>query len=144
MALRALSKRISECFFFWTLGGTIYYGIELWFRGFSHWSMFVLGGLVFGFCVMQGVQMKWTEGLGIQIIRAVLYAVSLEFTTGIIFNKWLRRNIWDYSDQPFQLWGQICLPFMIIFSGLILIAIILGGILSSAIYKDPKPNFFVL
>lgn len=144
MALRVLSKKISEYTFFWTLGGCIYYGIEMLFRGFSHWSMFCVGGLAFLFCIMQGVKMKWTEGLWIQIIRAVIYAISLEFTTGIIFNKWLHKNIWDYSDQPLQLWGQICVPFMIIFSGLLLIAILLGGFLSNAIYKEPKPHFFVL
>ena len=41
-------KRISEYLFFWTLGGCIYYSIEMVFRGFSHWSMFVLGG----FCML--------------------------------------------------------------------------------------------
>lgn len=96
------------------------------------------------FCIMQGVKMEWSEGLWIQIIRALIYAISLEFITGIIFNKWLKKNIWDYSDQPLQLWGQICVPFAIIFSGLLLIAILLGGFLSNTIYKEPKPHFFVL
>ncbi|MDD6441920.1 MAG: hypothetical protein PUG71_07425 [bacterium] len=144
MALRAISKKISEYIFFWALGGCIYYGIEIAFRGFSHWSMFCVGGLVFLFCIIQGVKMEWSEGLWVQIIRGVIYAISLEFTTGIIFNKWLRKNIWDYSDQPLQLWGQICVPFAIIFSGLLLIAILLGGFLSCVIYKEPKPHFFVL
>ena len=41
-------KRISEYFFIWALGGILYYTIEVTFRGFSHWSMFVLGG----FCLL--------------------------------------------------------------------------------------------
>lgn len=144
MALRSISKKFSEYVFFWSLGGTIYYSLELWFRGFSHWSMFVLGGFVLLFCVRQGIRMKWTEGLVIQIIRAVIYTVSLEFVTGIVFNKWLRKSIWDYTDQPMNLWGQVCVPFMIIFSGLILLAIVLGGVLSNVLYKEMKPDFFVL
>ena len=144
MALKIISKKISENIFFWTLGGCIYYGIEMGFRGFSHWSMFVVGGFAFLFCIMQGIKMKWEEGLWIQVIRAVVFTISLEFITGIIFNKWLKKNIWDYSDQPLQLWGQICLPFAIIFSGLLVIAIFIGGTLSSVLYKEPKPNFFIL
>ena len=44
-------KKLSEYLFLWTLGGVIYYSLEMIFRGFSHWSMFLLGGfcLVF-FC----------------------------------------------------------------------------------------------
>ena len=37
-------KRLSEYVFFWTLGGTLYYSFEMIFRGFSHWSMFMLAG----------------------------------------------------------------------------------------------------
>lgn len=54
----------------------------------------------------------------VQILRCTLFVVSLEFITGIIVNKWLGLYIWDYTDQPLQLFGQICLHFAIIFSGL--------------------------
>ena len=53
-------KRLSEYLFFWTLGGTLYYSFEMIFRGFSHWSMFMLGGFCLVFCIQQGI---WT-GLG--------------------------------------------------------------------------------
>ena len=38
-------KKISEYLFLWGIGGWIYYTLEILFRGFSHWSMFVLGGI---------------------------------------------------------------------------------------------------
>ena len=38
-------KRLKEYTGLWALGGMLYYGIEVIFRGFSHWSMFVLGGI---------------------------------------------------------------------------------------------------
>lgn len=144
MMMKKVSKKVSEGMFFGTFGGCLYYGIEMLFRGFSHWSMFCVGGLVFYFCVFQGVQMQWKEALWIQVLRAMLFTVSLEFMAGIIFNKWLHREIWDYSDQPLQLWGQICVPFTILFSGLLVIAIFLGGYLSNLLYKEEKPDFFVL
>ena len=38
-------KKISEYSFLWAVGGCLYYGFEILFRGFSHWTMFVLGGI---------------------------------------------------------------------------------------------------
>ena len=118
--------------------------IEIWFRGFSHWTMFVLGGVTLTFCSFQGEVMHWSEPMWIQIIRAVLFLTSLEFVTGIICNKWLKIGIWDYRDQPFQLCGQICLPFMVMFSGLLCLAIVLGGVVLWGVYGEEKPEFHVL
>ena len=44
-------KKISEYLFLWGIGGWIYYSLEIIFRGFSHWSMFVLGGICMMFHV---------------------------------------------------------------------------------------------
>lgn len=137
-------RRISEVIFLWALGGSIYYLLEIGFRGFSHWSMFVLGGAALCFCTFQGVMMGWTEPLWIQVVRSVIFVTALEFITGIIVNKYLKLAVWDYSDQPLQLWGQICVPFMILFSGLILLAIILGGTISHKVFGEIKPRFYVL
>ena len=47
-------KNISEYLVLWAVGGCIYYGIEVVFRGFSHISMFMLGGLCMQFFTWQG------------------------------------------------------------------------------------------
>ena len=39
---------------------------------------------------------------------------SVEFTVGVIVNIILRWNVWDYSDMPFNVLGQICLPFTVL------------------------------
>ena len=106
--------------------------------------MFVLGGVALTFCSFQGEVMHWSEPMWIQIIRAVLFLTSLEFMTGIICNKWLKIGIWDYRDQPFQLCGQICLPFVVMFSGLLCLAIVLGGVVLWGVYGEEKPEFHVL
>lgn len=137
-------RKVSEYIFLWALGGSIYYLLEMGFRGFSHWSMFVVGGLALCFCTYQGEAMHWTEGLWIQLIRSVVFVTALEFITGILVNKYFHLAVWDYSDQPFNLWGQICIPFMILFSGLLLLAIYLGGTLSYTLFDGEKPRFHVL
>ena len=121
--VKRVSKRVSEIVFLIAAGGSTYYLIEIWF---------------------QGEVMHWSEPMWIQIIRAVLFLTSLEFMTGIICNKWLKIGIWDYRDQPFQLCGQICLPFMVMFSGLLCLAIVLGGVVLWGVYGEEKPEFHVL
>ena len=122
-------KKLSEYLFLWTLGGTLYYTFEMIFRGFSHWSMFLLGGFCLLFFGVQGMAVKWSDPLWMQVLRCTIFVTAGEFITGIIVNKWLGWAVWDYSDQPFQLFGQICLPFTIIFSGLCALGIFLSGYL---------------
>ena len=54
-------KKLSEYLFLWTLGGSLYYFFEIFFRGFSHWSMFILGGICMVFFTVQGQAVHWVE-----------------------------------------------------------------------------------
>ena len=136
-------KKLSEYLFLWAVGGSLYYGFELFFRGYSHWSMFVLGGICFVFFDIQGKMLKWQDPMWRQVLRCVVFVTSMEFITGIIVNKWCHLNVWDYTGLPFHIFGQICLPFMIIFSGLCTIGIVLSGYLSYWLYDGPKPRYHV-
>ena len=82
-------KRISEYLFLWAVGGCMYYGFEVLFRGFSHWSMFLLGGLCFLFFFIQGKMVRWQDPLWRQTLRCLVFVTAMEFITGIIVNKWL-------------------------------------------------------
>ncbi len=137
-------KRFSEYIFMWALGGIIYYAFEIYFRGFSHWTMFVLGGICLMFFTWQGLTVKWADPLWLQVGRCVVFVTACEFITGIVVNKWLGWNVWDYTDQPMQLFGQICLPFVVIFSGLCAAGILLSGYLAHWLYKEEKPRYHVL
>lgn len=137
-------KKVNESLVLWVLGGSIYYSIERIFRGFSHWSMFVLGGFCLLFFAWQGLWVNWEDPLWIQVVRCTIFVTAGEFITGIIVNKWFHWNVWDYSDQPLQLFGQICVPFMILFSGLCVIGIFLSAYLLYWCYGEVKPHFHVL
>lgn len=131
------ATKVSEYLVLWVIGGCIYYGIEILFRGFSHWSMFVLGGICMQFFTWQGQLTDWKDSLFRQVFRCTIFVVSMEFVTGIIVNKWYHLEVWDYSDMPFQLFGQICLPFAFIFAVLCLIGILLSEYLLHWIYAEP-------
>ncbi len=51
-------KNVSEYLVLWAVGGCIYYGIEVLFRGFSHTGMFILGGLCMKFFTLAGAADK--------------------------------------------------------------------------------------
>lgn len=137
-------KKLSEYLFLWATGGCIYYAFELLFRGFSHWTMFALGGTCFVFFYVQGSATNWQDSLLRQLVRCVVFVTSLEFITGIIANKWLKLHIWDYEGQPFNIFGQVCLPFTIIFAGLSLLGILLSGYLLYWLYDEKKPACHIL
>lgn len=137
-------KKLTEYGFLWFLGGSLYYSFEVIFRGFSHWSMFVLGGICMMFFAFQGSAAGWREPMWLQIIRSTIFITACEFITGIIVNKWLNWAVWDYTDQPFHLFGQICLPFAVIFSGLCAVGIPLSGYLLHWIFGEEKPRYRVL
>ena len=106
--------------------------------------MFLLGGFCFLFFAWQGLQGGWKTPLWKQVLRCTIFVTSGEFITGIFVNKWMQWNVWDYSDQPFQLFGQICLPFTILFSGLCALGIFLAAYLLYWLYGEEKPQFHVL
>lgn len=47
-----------------------------------------------------------------------LFVTAMEFVVGIPLNLMLGLHIWDYSSLPFNLLGQICLPFTVLWFSL--------------------------
>lgn len=92
------------------IGGAAYMGIEILWRGHTHWSMGVLGGICF---VLIGIldEVYDHPPLLAQMLKGAILVTVLELFTGLIVNCWLGWNVWDYSDMPFNLFGQVCLPF---------------------------------
>ncbi|MBQ3110381.1 MAG: hypothetical protein IJC69_04510 [Clostridia bacterium] len=94
-------------------GGGGYCLIEILWRGYTHWSMFLLGGtcfllLCFTFSRIYNYPLLLKAIIGGGIITAA------EFITGLIVNIALKWNVWDYSASPFNLLGQICLPYSVL------------------------------
>lgn len=126
------------------VGGLIYVLIELAFRGRSHWTMFVVGGLCFWLIGLINEIIPWEMPLWKQCIIGAVIVTTVEFLSGCIINLWLGWNIWDYSDMPFNLFGQICLPFSIAWVGLSAVAIVIDDYLRYWIYGEEKPHYKLL
>ena len=105
--------QIFELILYITLGGTIYYFIEILYRGYSHYSMFLCGGIIF-YCISLFHRKYSSLHLVTKMILCSFIITVIELIFGIIFNLWMKQGIWDYSDQFFHFRGQICLTFSVL------------------------------
>lgn len=92
------------------IGGILYGLIEIIFRGYTHWSMVITGGLCFFIFYILNITLP-TNSLLLRCIVSVVIITTLEFYTGYIVNILLKWNVWDYSSLAYNLKGQICLTF---------------------------------
>jgi uncharacterized membrane protein len=109
------TKSATFMFVFYTialsmLGGLLYTCIELSFRGRTHISMFLLGGICFG---LLSVLQRTSLPFFLKCFLGALMITTLEYCFGLVCNLHLRLGVWDYSKLPFSLHGQICLRYSI-------------------------------
>ena len=91
--------------------GAIGYGlIEILFRGFTHWSMLITGGVVF--CIFYKIYNTNNFNLINSCLLSMLVITVFELVVGCIVNLQFKMHVWDYSNVAFNVKGQICLKFM--------------------------------
>ena len=74
-------------------GGLLYILIETIWRGYSHWTMFVLGGICFLALGMINEVLPWEMPLRQQMLLGACIITSMEFLTGCIVNLWLGWHV---------------------------------------------------
>ena len=98
-----------------SLGGLAYCGLELLWRGRTHYSMFLAGGtslLLLG-------KLNCTEPKLPLFLRAVVGSgiiTMVELSAGLVFNR--SYTVWDYRDQWGNWLGQICPLFSLLWIGI--------------------------
>ena len=123
------------------IGGLIYYMIEMVYRGYSHWTMFLVGGLCFWMIGLINEIIPWEMSFWKQCLIGALIVTAIEFVSGCIINLWLGWNVWDYSEMPLNIMGQVCLPFSIAWVFISACAIILDDYLRYWLYEEEKPKY---
>lgn len=122
-------------------GGCVYYAIEVMWRGYSHWTMAALGGICF--VLIGGINelFTWEMPLALQGVIGAAIVTALELVSGIILNLWLGLGIWDYSNQPFNVLGQICPLFSILWIPLAMVAVVLDDWLRYLWFGEERPTY---
>lgn len=137
-------KKALKYLFLFFFGGIVYILIELLWRGFSHWSMGVLGGMCFVLLGLINERYTWDIPLWIQMLLGSFIITLLEFIAGCILNLHFHLNIWDYYDMPFNILGQICLPYMILWFFLSPICIVADDYIRYIFFDEEKPTYHLL
>lgn len=139
--MRPYKKWYLKHVFLFAAGGLLYNVIEILFRGYSHWTMFFLGGMCFVLLGRINEGISWEMPLWKQICVGAGMITGLEFLTGCIINLWLGWKIWDYSGVPGNVLGQICLPYILLWLPVSLGGIFLDDWLRFWLFGEEKPHY---
>ena len=97
------------CFFGWIFESTYVSLKQRRFvnRGFLRIPMLPLYGS--GAVMMLWVSLPFQDNLILTYISGVIGATALEYVTGYVMERLFKVRYWDYSNQPFNVHGYICL-----------------------------------
>lgn len=135
------TKKMLKYLILLLIGGFVYYAFELVLRGWSHWTMFLLGGICFILIGEYNEHVDWDTPLIKQGVVGACIVTALEFVVGMIVNVYLGWNIWDYSAVPLNFMGQICLPFSIVWIAVSILAVVVDDWVRYFLFKEEKPHY---
>lgn len=127
-------KKYKEFFIVFGIGAVLYSLIEIMFRGFTHWTMSITGGAAFLLIHISNFKLK-TKSLFLKCLTGCAIITTLEFIVGCIVNRKFHMNVWDYSEQKFNILGQICPIFSVAWFCLTLPAIYLSRMIKKALMR---------
>lgn len=139
--MNKIIKSVFKYLILGNIGGIIYVFIELLYRGFSHWTMYIVAAISFILIGLINEYISWDMKLWKQMLIGACIVTFMEFISGYIINIKLGWQVWDYSNLPFNIMGQICLPFSIIWFFISLVAIVVDDYLRYWLFKEERPHY---
>ena len=130
--------------FLFASGGLLYSLLEMLYRGWTHWTMFILGGLCFTALGLINEVISWDMPLWQQMAIGAGIITGSEFATGCIVNLWLGWGVWDYSRMPGNILGQICPQFFALWMPVSLAGIVLDDWLRYWLFGEERPHYKII
>lgn len=88
------------------LGGAAYLGVEIAWRGTTHWTMFLAGGVCL--CYLNWLNLHWAGPLLLCAGVGAVGISGIELAFGLLCTKVLHLHVWDYSAEWGNVAGLIC------------------------------------
>lgn len=138
-----MNRRLLQLIKIWimfSLGFCTYSIIEMVYRGYTYFSMGVLGGL--SLLLIDGINnyISWNIPLLVQGCMGGMIVTLFELIVGvterIIKPLPSQQYMWDYSSIPLNWNGVICLPFSIVWVGISIIGIIVADIVNYYVLNE--------
>ena len=131
----------------WTWGGTLYFFGEVAWKTLSHapdkisWVMLLTAIILCIPLERVGAELPWDMPLTLQSVLCGFAITVIEFIVGLICNVGLGMNIWDYSNLPYNLMGQICLQFSCLWIVISFFGIIIFDVLRYLVEGGERPHY---
>ena len=124
-----------RCYFIFLTGAFGYCFLEILWRGYTHPSMGIAGGVcLIGIWYIS----KFHKPRIIRAVFSSLFITATEFIFGFFLNHIMELHIWDYSSIPLNLMGQICVPYSFLWFVISYFVIL---IFDSKVKRDTEPKF---
>ena len=136
--------RLAKHLILFSLGGLIYLIIEILFRGYTHQSMFFVGGLCFVLIGLINELLDPATPMLVQMFLSMILITTVEFVSGCVLNLILDLNVWDYSELWGNILGQISIPFMGAWFFLSAAGILLDDLLRHLIFREKLPKYTIV
>lgn len=121
--------------------GAIGYGlIEILYRGRTHWTMTIAGGIIFSLLYLFNKKMQPIGLLGRSLVGCIVITL-LELCIGCVVNRWMHMAVWDYSGLPLNVMGQICPGFSGLWFLLCLPVDLLCGFLHRNLFSNQEEKY---
>ena len=128
-------KRLEKRAVLFTIGGAGYGIIEILWRGRTHWTMIIAGGICFIIFSRVAERFK-TRPLVFKASLCALGVTAVELLFGVVFNIIFGMGVWDYSDQPLNFLGQICPLYTLLWAALSLVFVPVAELLGAWLDGD--------
>lgn len=134
-------KNTAKILLIWFLLGAFYYALEGIWRipkgGYANIAMLAVGGLC-GLLVggINQIPKFYNMKVIYQSLIGTVMTLLVEFLSGLVLNVWLGLGIWDYSNMPFNILGQVCLPFALLWLLVMPLAIWLEDRIRYLVYHE--------
>ena len=137
--IKRIFKLITKYAVLFIIGGLVYCGIELMWRGRTHISSFIMGGTAI--LVVGGLNESydWDMPVWYQMLLSSLFITAMEYVVGINFNA--DYHIWDYRELWLNVDGQICLGYSLLWGLLSLVGILLDDFIRWVFFGEEKPKY---
>lgn len=106
-------------------GSCAYPTLEMAWRGHTHYSMALAGGVCLWLIDRVCCGSMDGKSLFSRCLAGAGLITGVELAAGILVNRVLHMGVWDYSNMPMNILGQVCLPYSALWFALTLPAMAL-------------------
>ena len=106
--------------FLFLVGGSGYVGLEFLWRGRSHISMFLAGGICF---LLLGQLERARFSVFMKCLLGAVIITAVELLVGLMTNR--DHQVWDYRQMPYNFLGQVCLSYSLLWIPVSFLAMLL-------------------